>query len=137
MLINVRISELQSNSSNGLFLSFLAGISFYSSVVSTLPTHLNLIQSISLFLNKFSSNFIELYNVNLLINDKWDGNMVSVTAVSSIGNILYTSHSMWLIITSTILLLAMVGAIVMTTGTIYNSINYKYTINNNYSKTYK
>jgi NADH-ubiquinone oxidoreductase chain 6 len=70
MLINVRISELQSNSSNGLFLSFLAGISFYSSVVSTLPIHLNLIKSISLFLNKFSNNFIELYNVNLLINDK-------------------------------------------------------------------
>jgi hypothetical protein len=51
--------------------------------------------------------------------------------------LLYTSHNMWLIITSTILLLAMVGAIVMTTGAIYNFINYKYTINNLYSKTYK
>ena len=63
--------------------------------------------------------------------------MVSVTAVSSIGGLIYTSHSIWLIITSTILLLAMVGAIVMTTGAIYNFINYKYTIDNRYSKIYK
>ena len=33
---------------------------------------------------------------------------------TSIGNIMYTSYSMWLIITSIILLLAMVGAIVIT-----------------------
>ena len=46
MLINVRISELQSNSSNGLFLSFIVGISFYSSVVSILPIKLNLKRNI-------------------------------------------------------------------------------------------
>jgi NADH-ubiquinone oxidoreductase chain 6 len=34
--------------------------------------------------------------------------------ISSIGNILYTSHNIWLIITSFILLLAMVGTIVIT-----------------------
>jgi NADH-ubiquinone oxidoreductase chain 6 len=34
--------------------------------------------------------------------------------ITSIGNIMYTSHSIWLIITSIILLLAMVGAIVIT-----------------------
>jgi NADH:ubiquinone oxidoreductase subunit 6 (subunit J) len=34
--------------------------------------------------------------------------------ISSIGNIIYTSYPLWLIITSIILLLAMVGAIVIT-----------------------
>jgi len=34
--------------------------------------------------------------------------------ISSIGNIMYTSYSVWLILTSIILLLAMVGAIVIT-----------------------
>lgn len=138
MLINVRISELQSNSSNGLILAFLAGILLYSSIVSTLPINSNLVVYVKTkILNIINNKFIELYDVNLLINDTWDGNLVSITAVSSIGNLLYTSHNMWLIITSTILLLAMVGAIVMTTGAIYNFINYKYTINNLYSKTYK
>jgi NADH-ubiquinone oxidoreductase chain 6 len=32
----------------------------------------------------------------------------------SIGNIMYTSYSIWLLITSIILLLAMVGSIVIT-----------------------
>src|SRR5918992_2193942 len=34
MLLNVRVSELQSGSNNSLFLSFLISISFYSSVVN-------------------------------------------------------------------------------------------------------
>jgi len=44
----------------------------------------------------------------------WDGNMSEFSHITSIGNIMYTSHSIWLIITSIILLLAMVGAIVIT-----------------------
>jgi NADH-ubiquinone oxidoreductase chain 6 len=44
----------------------------------------------------------------------WDGNLAEVTHISSLGNILYTNYSIWLIITSIILLLAMVGAIVIT-----------------------
>jgi NADH-ubiquinone oxidoreductase chain 6 len=40
--------------------------------------------------------------------------MVDVTDITSIGNIMYTSHFIWLMITSIILLLAMVGSIVIT-----------------------
>jgi NADH-ubiquinone oxidoreductase chain 6 len=36
------------------------------------------------------------------------------THITSLGNIMYTSYSMWLIISSIILLLGMVGAIVIT-----------------------
>ena len=44
----------------------------------------------------------------------WDGNLIENSHITSIGNIMYTNYSIWLIITSYILLLAMVGAIVIT-----------------------
>jgi len=53
----------------------------------------------------------EIYFVSSKI---WDGNLSETSHISSIGNIMYTSYSIWLIITSIILLLAMVGAIVIT-----------------------
>ena len=44
----------------------------------------------------------------------WDSSLVEATHITGIGNIMYTSYSIWLILTSIILLLAMVGAIVIT-----------------------
>jgi NADH-ubiquinone oxidoreductase chain 6 len=44
----------------------------------------------------------------------WDGNLSETNHITTIGNIMYTSYSIWLILTSLILLLAMVGAIVIT-----------------------
>jgi NADH-ubiquinone oxidoreductase chain 6 len=44
----------------------------------------------------------------------WDGNLFEASHITSIGNVMYTSYSIWLILTSIILLLAMVGAIVIT-----------------------
>jgi NADH-ubiquinone oxidoreductase chain 6 len=43
----------------------------------------------------------------------WDGYLSETSHITSIGNIMYTSYFLWLIITSLILLLAMVGAIVI------------------------
>lgn len=40
--------------------------------------------------------------------------MVYISDITSIGNVMYTSHFIWLIITSVILLLAMVGSIIIT-----------------------
>jgi NADH-ubiquinone oxidoreductase chain 6 len=40
--------------------------------------------------------------------------LAETSHITNIGNIMYTSYSIWLIITSVILLLAMVGAIVIT-----------------------
>ena len=39
---------------------------------------------------------------------------MDVTNITSIGNIMYSTYSIWLIIASIILLLAMVGAIAIT-----------------------
>jgi NADH-ubiquinone oxidoreductase chain 6 len=44
----------------------------------------------------------------------WDGSLSETAHITSLGNVMYTSYSIWLIITSVILLLAMVGAIVIT-----------------------
>jgi NADH-ubiquinone oxidoreductase chain 6 len=44
----------------------------------------------------------------------WDGYLAETSHITSIGNILYGNYSIWLIITSIILLLAMTGCIVIT-----------------------
>jgi NADH-ubiquinone oxidoreductase chain 6 len=44
----------------------------------------------------------------------WEGYLAETSHITTIGNILYGNYSIWLIITSIILLLAMVGAIVIT-----------------------
>jgi NADH-ubiquinone oxidoreductase chain 6 len=44
----------------------------------------------------------------------WDGYLAEMDHITAIGNILYTNYNIWLIISSFILLLAMVGSIVIT-----------------------
>jgi NADH-ubiquinone oxidoreductase chain 6 len=54
-------------------------------------------------------------NEILFVTSKvWDGNLAESSHISTIGNIMYSTYSIWLILTSIILLLAMVGAIVIT-----------------------
>ena len=110
MLINIRISELQSSTYNSLFLSFFISVAFYSSLLNVIPSNYNSLNWIMDFIFKNESYF----EVNNVVSDKWDGNLISITDISSMGNIIYSSHSIWLIITSIILLLAMIGCIVMT-----------------------
>ena len=118
MLINVRVSELHSDSWGSepcLFLAFLVGIAFYSSIVLILPLRINWITNIYSALDVFCNEKIQKpYDINLSSSDKWDGNFLTFTEISSIGNILYSSHGLWLMVTSVILLLAMIGVIVIT-----------------------
>nr|YP_009240966.1 NADH dehydrogenase subunit 6 [Cairneyella variabilis]AMK08995.1 NADH dehydrogenase subunit 6 [Cairneyella variabilis] len=131
MLINVRISELLSNTSNSLPLAILIAIFFNYPVDQLLPYSLVSFNNYIIGLNNTLSNiWYGKYNDNLnnlklgtnLDNDEiffvtsstWDGNLAETSHITSIGNIIYTSHSIWLILTSIILLLAMVGAIVIT-----------------------
>lgn len=53
-------------------------------------------------------------NIYFVTSKLWDGALGEVSHITSIGNIIYTSYPLWLILTSIILLLAMVGAIVIT-----------------------
>ena len=127
MLINVRLSELLSNPNNSIPLAILIGISFNYPVYEILPNFNNIYDwniGLGHIFNNNNNNLIELLLLTntKLNNDKiafvtsklWDGYLAETSHITSIGNIMYTSYSIWLILTSIILLLAMVGAIVIT-----------------------
>ena len=114
MLINIRISELSSDTNNNIPLGILTIIAFFIPLSSLLPdakTKFNIID-IELY-NLFSQN-LNTKQVSYVTSKNWDSNLVDTIDIISIGNIMYTSYSIWLLITSIILLLAMVGAIVIT-----------------------
>jgi len=133
MLINVRISELLSDASNSIPLAIIITIAFNYPVYQILPYSIAAFNSYTFDLNNtlnniFYNNYGDLfYKVFYLNNNKmdngeilfvtskiWDGNLAETNHITTIGNIIYSSYSLWLILTSIILLLAMVGAIVIT-----------------------
>lgn len=113
MLINIRISELLSESRNSIPLVFIITLSFNSILYNILPSNITLLNDNNYrsFLNKFQDNNYAIWIIN---NNNWDNNIVETSHINALGNIMYTNYSIWLIITSIILLLAMVGAIVIT-----------------------
>lgn len=127
MLINIRISELQSNNSNNIPLSIIIAISFYYPLFQLLPYDIAILSNIN------NSLYTSLYNISLNKNNTfshainlnnhdlsfvtskiWDGNLGENSHITAIGNIMYTNYNIWLLLASFILLLAMVGAIVIT-----------------------
>ena len=132
MLINVRVSELKGNPSNSIPLAVFICLSFCYPVNKILPYSLasfnssifnfnvsfsNILENkINFLYNLFNLNDVELDNggVSYVTSKIWDGNLAETNHITSIGNIMYTSYSIWLILTSVILLLAMVGSIVIT-----------------------
>lgn len=126
MLINIRMSELQSNTNNSIPLAISIAILFNYPIFQLLPYDIAILSNNN-YLNNILYNvyFNKINNIenNLNINNSdilfvtskiWDGNLAEVGHITSIGNVMYTNYNMWLIITSFILLLAMVGAIVIT-----------------------
>jgi len=133
MLINVRISELLSNTSNSIPLAIFITMAFNYPVNQILPYSITAynysIANISdnnilyTIYNGYLKNIFSLNGSSASLHDNkisfvtskiWDGNLSESSHITSIGNIMYTNYSIWLIITSIILLLAMVGAIVIT-----------------------
>ena len=124
MLINIRVSELISDTNNNIPLAILTIIAFFVPLSSLYPepkTKYN--YAISEF-NKLLEDTIDIKQVSYVTSKDWDGNLLDSTDIMSIGNIMYTSYCMWLLITSIILLLAMVGSIVITIS------KFKYVSNN-------
>ena len=112
MLINIRISELQSDTSNSIPLVIILIILFSNPLFKLLPYN-------TIIWNNNNSNLImnmEINTKNILfvVSNTWDGNLTEFDHITSIGNIMYTNYSIWLILASFILLLAMVGSIVIT-----------------------
>jgi NADH-ubiquinone oxidoreductase chain 6 len=132
MLINVRISELFNDANNSIPLAIIITIAFNYPIYEILPygiTSFNdyifdLSDSLNEILNKDKGLFnIKSYINNINIYDDeilfvtskvWDSNLAEISHINAIGNIMYSTYSIWLILTSIILLLAMVGAIIIT-----------------------
>lgn len=126
MLINIRISELLSETNNDIPLAILTVLLFSYIIGQVLPANL----TDNTIISSSSNSFSEVYNVQLdnqifnladlkqqisyASSNGWDSSLIEPTHIASIGNIMYTSYSIWLIISSIILLLGMVGAIVIT-----------------------
>ncbi len=129
MLIDIRISELLSDTNNYLPLAMLSVIPF----VYILGQNISFNYVQFGFINYFYNSFFEkLYNIKQGQNqyfyniidykqqiiytsaNNWDTVLMDVTNITSIGNIMYSTYSIWLLIASIILLLAMVGSILIT-----------------------
>ena len=106
MLINVRISELLIDSINSIPLAILIGGLFNYFVNNVLPY--------MVMTNNLLYHFTIKKQLTNVTSVSWDGYLAETSHITSIGNVLYGHYSIWLIITSIILLLAMVGAIVIT-----------------------
>lgn len=143
MLINVRISEIVSSTSNSIPLAIIIGTLFLSSVYKALPltvylgtkqyTGFNIVYTsikdeitkyfysiYNLFISKDNSKIMSVHtdldtqSLGLVYSQSWDSMLAETSHITTIGNILYTSFPLWILLTSLILLLAMVGAILIT-----------------------
>lgn len=128
MLINVRISELTSDTSNSIPLAIIIGIFFNITLYNLLPyniTYPNIFfvqDSLDVFnttdgglmIIETSAKLLRNIDLSFVTSHIWDGALTESSHITTIGNIIYTSYPLWLILTSLILLLAMVGAIVIT-----------------------
>ena len=126
MLINIRISELLNETNNDIPLAILTVLLFFYIIGGALPTNLTdntIVSSLSNTLSEDSNTQSQndLFNlrdlrqqIDYASSHGWDNSLIEPTHIASIGNIMYTSYSMWLIVSSIILLLGMVGAIVIT-----------------------
>ena len=117
MLINIRVSELQNNTKNSLFLAFLITILFNYIILPLLPYNYNILNNyiFNFTLKDNSSIYDNIYYKKLYVtSSSWDTNLIENSNIISIGNVMYTNYNIWLIIASLILILAMVGAIVIT-----------------------
>ena len=142
MLINIRISELLSKTKNSIPLIFIVFVSLSFVLFVLLPLNYKSINvdNIDLNLKKIflnvNNNLLDTIsskvyteNINYTSSYYWDGNIVEFNPIASMGSIMYTSYPMWLIITSLILLLAMIGVIVITLNSNDNSSIQNYSSN--------
>ena len=105
MLINIRVSELISDTNNNIPLAILTILGFFIPYNKILPD-----TKIAYNLDILNKDKI----ISIVSSNNWDSNLIDTYDIINIGNVMYTNLSMWLIITSIILLLSMVGSIVIT-----------------------
>ena len=119
MLINVRISEVTANSINSVPLSTMIGIFFLITLGNSFsPSGFINVQWYSIN-NNITILLENLYNslgskLFYAMSHVWDGSLAETSHITTIGNIIYTSFPLLILLTSIILLLSMVGSILIT-----------------------
>jgi len=111
MLIDVRVSELQNETNNSLYLSIIIGLLFFINIGNVIPFTIN--TGSKIFDTFYNLIDYEYKNTSYVISKSWDGSIGETFDIINVGNVLYSNLSIWLIISSFILLLAMVGAIII------------------------
>ena len=124
MLINVRISELVTDNNNSLVLGFIVCMVLFiplytrGNIMNSRDQELSFDTSkqneLKNSMDKLIDNFTDKDEIFFTTSKTWDGAIGELSHITSIGNVIYTSYPIWLILTSIILLLAMVGAIIIT-----------------------
>ena len=113
MLINIRVSELSSDTRNSIPLSIIVFVIFYTFMSIIIP-----IDTQQINIKDFFKEFFGLVNENNeiihAVSNIWEGSLIENFHINTLGNIIYTNYFIWLIISSIILLLAMIGSIVIT-----------------------
>lgn len=108
MFIDIRISELLDEVYNNRPLTLLIILFFFELITLVLPGS-------DYLQNGFISFELHLWRTLYYASSYgWDNFLIYVLDISNIGNVMYTSHLIWLIVISIILLMSMVGAIVLT-----------------------
>lgn len=111
MLIDVRVSELHNETNNSLYLSIIIGLIFFINIGNVIPFTIN--TGSKIFDTFYNLIDYEYKNLSYVISKSWDGSIGETFDIINVGNVLYSNLSIWLIISSFILLLAMVGAIII------------------------
>ena len=137
MLINIRVSELSTENNNSILLAIFTLLCFSFFTFNMLPFNNYIYGIVDLNIFPYLVNvFAEITSTNIeikaedakqstvnLISTKqtalshavaWDTMLISTSHIILIGNILYTNYLSLFIILSLILILAMVGAIIIT-----------------------
>ena len=127
MMINIKNSELQNENWDSMPLALFIGIIFSNYILPGSSSD-ELTRGGEFYFNEaykvrvLNNVEFELYNTAVktildnifyVSSNNWDNNVIDISHISSIGSVLYSSYSIWLLKTSFILLLAMIGCIVI------------------------
>lgn len=117
MLINIQLSQIKTyNINNGIPVGMGIGISFwlilYLLIKDQMTSWNNYIGPTGQ-LQQWVEPKVPI-NLDKALSSIWDINIFDISQISSIGYVMYSSHFIWFIYVSLILLLAMIGAIQLT-----------------------
>lgn len=102
MLINVRVSELVSNTSNSIPLAIITSIFFNYRMLPLLPFSLGftflIFKDYSSSLKHFYSYILLFFmdnkdKISFVTSNSWEGNLSETSHITSIGNVMYTNFS--------------------------------------------